>query len=87
MVTKVSDPSKYGVVVFDEKGDCQIQRFVEKPQEWVGDKINAGIYVFKPSVLRRIDNKPTSIERETFPAMAADGQLHSFVLPGYWMYA
>lgn len=30
LVTKVDDPSKYGVVVIDEYG--QVQRFVEKPK-------------------------------------------------------
>ena len=29
--------------------------------------------------------KPTSIEKETFPAMVADRQLHSMDLPGFWM--
>lgn len=29
--------------------------------------------------------KPTSIEQETFPAMAADRQLHSMDLIGFWM--
>lgn len=85
MVTKVQDWSKYGVVVFEETAHNAIQRFVEKPQEFVGDKINAGIYIFKPEILSRIELKPTSIERDIFPVMAADKQLHAFVLPGYWM--
>lgn len=41
-VTKVEEPSKYGVVVFDESSG-EIERFVEKPQEYVGNKINAGM--------------------------------------------
>lgn len=32
----------------------QIQNFVEKPQEYVSNKINAGMYIFNPSVLKRI---------------------------------
>jgi mannose-1-phosphate guanylyltransferase len=84
LVTRVKDPSKYGVVVFDEaKG--QIEDFVEKPVEFVGDKINAGMYLFNPSMIDRIPVKPTSIEREIFPAMASDKQLYAMVLPGYWM--
>lgn len=83
LVTKVDDPSKYGVVVMDEYG--QVQRFVEKPKEFVGDKINAGIYVCSPAVLKRIELRPTSIEREVFPHVAADHRLYSFTLPGYWM--
>jgi hypothetical protein len=62
LVTKVDDPSKYGVVVMDAAG--KIERFVEKPQVFVGDKINAGIYVLNPAVLDRIELRPTSIEKE-----------------------
>eukprot|EP00916_Digyalum_oweni_P003122 GHVL01005631.1.p1 GENE.GHVL01005631.1~~GHVL01005631.1.p1 ORF type:complete len:174 (+),score=35.35 GHVL01005631.1:48-569(+) len=40
LVTRVSDPSKYGVVVTDDDG--KIQKFVEKPSTFVGDRINAG---------------------------------------------
>lgn len=54
MVTKVDEPSKYGVVVSMPNSSC-IDRFVEKPVEFVGNRINAGIYIFNPSVLKRID--------------------------------
>jgi mannose-1-phosphate guanylyltransferase len=40
VVTKVEEPSKYGVVVYGEDG--KIERFVEKPQEFISNKINAG---------------------------------------------
>ncbi|OCF54660.1 mannose-1-phosphate guanyltransferase [Kwoniella mangroviensis CBS 10435] len=84
MVTKVAEPSAYGVVV-TKPGSTVIDRFVEKPVEFVGNRINAGIYIFNPSVLDRIQLQPTSIEKEVFPAIAADQQLHSFDLPGFWM--
>jgi len=83
MVTQVTDPSKYGVVVYEKDG--KIQRFVEKPKQWVGDRINAGLYIFSPSILERIPNKPTSIEREIFPVMASEDNLYAMDLPGYWM--
>lgn len=53
MTTPVEDPSKYGVVCL-KIGTTQIERFVEKPQNWVGDQINAGIYIFNPKILSRI---------------------------------
>lgn len=84
MVTKVDEPSKYGVVVSDPETG-RILRFVEKPQEYVGNKINAGIYIFNPDILQRIDVKPTSIEKEIFPAMAADNQLYAMTLENFWM--
>lgn len=73
MLTQVEEPSKYGVVVADADG--KIQRFVEKPQEFISNKINAGLYIFNANMIDRIPLKPTSIEREIFPKMCEDGQL------------
>lgn len=83
VVTRVEEPSKYGVVIYDEQG-C-IERFVEKPQEFVSNKINAGLYIFTPAILDRIEVKPTSIEKEVFPAMVSAGQLFAMELRGFWM--
>lgn len=58
MVTKVAEPSAYGVVV-TKSGSSVIDRFVEKPVEFVGNRINAGIYMFNPSVLDRIEVRNT----------------------------
>jgi mannose-1-phosphate guanylyltransferase len=85
VVTKVEEPSKYGVVVHKPSHPSRIDRFVEKPVEFVGNRINAGIYILNPSVLNRIELRPTSIEQETFPAICKDGGLHSFDLEGFWM--
>ena len=52
VVTKVEEPSKYGVVVYDQSTG-KIASFVEKPQEFVSNKINAGLYIFNPSILNR----------------------------------
>lgn len=84
VVTKVDEPSKYGVVVYDYENG-RIQKFVEKPQEYVSNKINAGMYIFNSSILQRIPLKPTSIEKEVFPFMARDGQLFAMELEGFWM--
>lgn len=54
-------------------------------QEFVGDKINAGIYCVSPKILDRIPLRPTSIEKEVFPHVAADGNLFAYTLGGYWM--
>lgn len=83
VVTKVEEPSKYGVVLYDETG-C-IESFIEKPQEFISNKINAGIYIFNPSVLGRIQVKPTSIEKEVFPVMAEEKDLYAMELSGFWM--
>ncbi|GJP54352.1 hypothetical protein CLOM_g13452 [Closterium sp. NIES-68] len=61
MVTRVEDPSKYGVVILDDAG--AVSRFVEKPKTFVGDTINGGIYILSPSVLERVELRPMSIEK------------------------
>ncbi len=83
--TKVDEPSKYGVIVYDRDEPSRIDRFVEKPVEFVGNRINAGIYVLNPSVIDLIEMRPTSIESETFPLLVEKKKLYSFDLPGYWM--
>ncbi|KAJ4842229.1 cytochrome c1 [Turnera subulata] len=84
LVTKVDEPSKYGVVVMEETTG-KVEKFVEKPKLFVGNKINAGIYLLNPSVLDRIQLRPTSIEKEVFPKIAAEKKLYAMVLPGFWM--
>ncbi|KAL6943040.1 mannose-1-phosphate guanyltransferase [Hanseniaspora osmophila] len=85
VATKVDEPSKYGVIVHDIATPNLIDRFVEKPVEFVGNRINAGLYILNPEVIDLIDLKPTSIEKETFPILVEDKSLYSFDLEGYWM--
>lgn len=85
VATKVDEPSKYGVIVHDIATPNLIDRFVEKPVEFVGNRINAGLYILSPEVIDMIDLKPTSIEKETFPVLVEQKQLYSFDLEGYWM--
>ena len=61
-VTKVEEPSKYGVVVY-EQNTGKIDRFVEKPREYVSNKINAGLYIFNSTILNRIE---VNAENELF---------------------
>lgn len=84
LVTQVEEPSKYGVVVH-EPTTGRVDRFVEKPTEFVGNKINAGIYLLNPCVVDKVPNRPTSIEKEIFPPMAKSGQLYCLPLSGFWM--
>ncbi|KAJ1960321.1 mannose-1-phosphate guanyltransferase [Dipsacomyces acuminosporus] len=84
LTTKVEEPNRYGVVVA-KAGSSKIDRFVERPAEFIGNRINAAIYMFSPRMLDRIELRPTSIEKEVFPKMASDGQLHKLDLEGYWM--
>jgi mannose-1-phosphate guanylyltransferase len=80
--TKVKEPSKFGVILSDE--NRKILDFVEKPSVFVGDNINAGLYIFNKKFLERVEPKPISIEREIFPKMAKEGELFIFPLEGFW---
>ena len=71
LATPVEDPTRYGVMIGNQDG--RIEKFVEKPQVYVGNMINAGLYILNVSVLDRIQLRPTSIEREIFPQMASEG--------------
>jgi len=84
-LTRVDDPSRYGVVAVDEQG--RVQAFVEKPppETAPSDLINAGAYVLEPSVLDRIPEGRSSIERLVFPAMVADRCLFAIPSPAYWI--
>ena len=82
----VEDPSRFGVVVTVARG--RVSEFIEKPPrgEAPTNLINAGTYVFEPSVLQRIDSgRKVSVERETFPALAADGTLFAMADDAYWL--
>jgi len=85
-LTPVDDPSRYGVVPTDDEG--RVEAFVEKPPPGTAPTnwINAGTYVFEPSVIDRIpDGRKVSIERETFPAMVEDGSLFAVPSDAYWV--
>ena len=82
----VEDPSRFGVVVTD--GDGRVSAFIEKPprEEAPTNLINAGTYVLEPSVLALIDSgRKVSVERETFPTLAAAGTLYAMDDHAYWL--
>ena len=70
----------------DERG--LVRRFIEKPPAGTAPSnlINAGTYVFEPSVIDRIPGgRKVSIEREIFPLLAADHTLWAVPTDDYWI--
>ncbi len=86
-LSRVEDPSSYGVCALDQDG--WIERFVEKPprDEAPSDLINAGVWLFEPSVLGRIAAEQfTMVEQELFPALANESRLRGYVgETAYWI--
>jgi mannose-1-phosphate guanylyltransferase len=86
-LTQVDDPTAFGVVPTDADG--RVLGFIEKPArgEAPTDWVNAGTYVFEPGILERIPpGQRVSVERDTFPALLAEGG-GLFAMPegGYWL--
>lgn len=82
----VDDPSAFGVVELDQAG--RVIRFLEKPAPGVTESnlINAGTYVMETSVLDDITpGVKVSVERITFPAVAARGGLFGVSTDDYWL--
>lgn len=86
-VTRVENPSHYGVIEYNE--DLYAESFTEKPKpsEIKSNYINAGIYIFEPDVLKEIPgSKVVSIEREIYPLLLEKGYpIAVYKSKEYWM--
>ena len=82
---EVEDARAFGCVPTDEDG--RVTAFLEKMDNPVTNSINAGCYVFHPSVLDRIPlGEVVSIERETFPALVESGRpVFGYKEQAYWL--
>ncbi|MBN2155394.1 MAG: NTP transferase domain-containing protein [Candidatus Lokiarchaeota archaeon] len=59
----VENPTKYGVVTVDAKG--YVKKIIEKPlNDSFGNLINAGVYLFSPSIFTSIEKTPKSSRNE-----------------------
>lgn len=84
-LTEVEDPRAFGCVPTDGSG--RVTAFLEKTPDPVTNRVNAGCYVFRRSVIDAIPaGRPVSVERETFPGLVADGSVVlGHVDPAYWL--
>ena len=84
---EVEDPSAFGVVVLDS--ESRVTRFVEKPkrEEAPSRLINAGAWLFEPSLLSEMDGTAFNrVEEALFPRLAETGRrIFGFHRQGYWI--
>lgn len=82
-LTRVKDPSLYGVAKMD--GD-KILEFVEKPskEEAPSNLINAGFYILEPEVIDLIPQGKAMFEYDVFPRLAREGKLFGYEFSGQW---
>ncbi|MEY3336915.1 MAG: hypothetical protein RL332_125 [Actinomycetota bacterium] len=84
-LTHVDDARAYGCVPVDENG--RVTAFLEKMENPITNTINAGSYVFHPSVIETIAaDTVVSVERDVFPALVAAGKkIYGYVEDAYWL--
>ena len=82
---EVADARAFGCVPTDTTG--RVKDFLEKMDNPVTNDINAGCYVFSPSVISEIpEGKVISIERETFPQLVKSGRpIYGYREQSYWL--
>lgn len=85
-VKSVADPSRYGVVVTDERD--RVTAFQEKPrpEEALSNLCSCGIYVFEPRIFDYIPAGAfVDYAVDVFPALLADGlPINTWCLDSYW---
>jgi mannose-1-phosphate guanylyltransferase len=84
-LTHVDDARAYGCVPVDQKG--RVTAFLEKMENPITNTINAGSYVFHPSIIETIAaNTVVSVERDVFPALVTAGKkIYGYVEDAYWL--
>jgi NDP-sugar pyrophosphorylase family protein len=75
-LTTVSNPEAYGVVMLQGE---RVREFTEKPKkDFESFLINAGYYLFEPTVFKYISRDMKSLEKDLFPKLAEKGLLYGF---------
>lgn len=86
ILTKVSVPLEYGVVITNE--DHAITGFLEKPSwgEVFSDTVNTGTYILEPSIFKYYDRgKKFDFSQDLFPMLLKDQQpMFGFITSDYW---
>lgn len=84
-LTQVEDARAYGCVPTDS--NKRVTAFLEKMENPPTNTINAGCYVFSPSVIDEIaPHSVVSIERETFPHLVSSGKrVFGYLDQSYWL--
>ncbi len=86
-LTSVSDPRRYGSI---EVADGVVKDIVEKPEEPLGNLVNAGAYILQPSVFEAIKDTRRSARGEyeitdSFKVLMKREHLYAYLLPEEWI--
>lgn len=84
-LTRVDDPTQFGIVITDTDG--RIRQFIEKPkpEEVFSNTINTGIYVMEPEVFSYIPEGFFDFSKNLFPKLLENRlSFYGFFANGYW---
>ncbi|MHA1379214.1 MAG: sugar phosphate nucleotidyltransferase [Candidatus Helarchaeota archaeon] len=86
-LTTAEIPVAYGIVVTDDRN--KITKFLEKPgwSQIFSDKINAGIYILEPEVIKFIHKGDKfDFSHQLFPRLLADDYpMYGYTMNSYWL--
>jgi mannose-1-phosphate guanylyltransferase len=84
-LSKVEDARAYGCVEIDKNN--RVKSFLEKMDNPVSNLINAGCYIFNPSIITSIpSDQVVSVERQTFPTLiSSNTNVFGYIDNSYWL--
>ena len=85
---KVEDPHNYGVLVKD--GGDFLEKIIEKPEEFVGNLINIGLYKFTPEIFKALEKVKLSPRGEyeltdAISILAEQKKVKIKMIKDYWL--
>jgi len=86
VLTRVSDPSSYGLIGIDRRG--RIKSFLGKPklEESLTEGIYTGIAVLNSRIFEYISSKFSGLGDDLFPKMLESSEpLYGYLAQGYWL--
>lgn len=90
------EATKYGCLIVDKETN-EALHYAEKPETFVGDIINAGIYVFSPSMFDLIDKMVPSkseigeseeflqLEQDVLQNICGEKHVYVYITPDFWL--
>jgi NDP-sugar pyrophosphorylase family protein len=86
VLTRVNDPSEFGVAILDENG--VITGFQEKPsrEEAKSDLVSTGFYILEPDTLDHIENEKWDFAKDLFPRLLKlDKKVSGHLSGAFWV--
>jgi bifunctional UDP-N-acetylglucosamine pyrophosphorylase/glucosamine-1-phosphate N-acetyltransferase len=84
------DPSTFGVIEFDKNNNNQVLNVVEKPDTFVSNYVNIGLYKLTKEIFPILENLTLSKRGEyeltdALKILAINNQLTAHIVTGYWI--